>query len=151
MKKLEKGFTLIELMIVVAIIAILAAVAAPKFGDQLKKAKDGKAIQIVGNWRSALTMQYADDTTYATTFSGLTKYVDTKTADKTFAEVGRTNKFSTGTNAATNNAYVEAGTSDLGTAKNSVLFSITGTAVDASIVFSSTNGNDAKGTSWSAY
>ncbi len=79
MKKLQKGFTLIELMIVVAIIAILAAVAAPKFGDQLKKARDAKGIQIVGTRRSAFTMGYADTHYYATKFSGTVKYVDSKT------------------------------------------------------------------------
>jgi prepilin-type N-terminal cleavage/methylation domain-containing protein len=54
------GFTLIELMIVVAIIGILAAVAIPKFSDMITKTKQGRTKGELGALRSAITLYYGN-------------------------------------------------------------------------------------------
>ncbi len=59
MKK-SKGFTLIELMIVVAIIGILAAVAIPKFADLVTKSKEASVKGGLGAVRSAVSIYYGD-------------------------------------------------------------------------------------------
>ena len=54
----EPGFTLIELMIVVAIIGLLSAIAIPKFGDMLIRSKESSAKGALGSLRSAIDIYY---------------------------------------------------------------------------------------------
>ncbi|TAA42374.1 pilin [Pseudoxanthomonas winnipegensis] len=58
MKKNMQGFTLIELMIVVAIIAILAAIALPAYSDYTKKAKVSEVVLAASAGRTAVA-EYA--------------------------------------------------------------------------------------------
>ena len=60
MVKNKKGFTLIELMIVVAIIGILAAIAIPKFAELIRKSSEGASKGNLGAVRSALSIYYGD-------------------------------------------------------------------------------------------
>ena len=55
---LQKGFTLIELMIVVAIIGILAAVALPAYQDYTKRAKLSEVILAASGCRTSITEVY---------------------------------------------------------------------------------------------
>ena len=58
MKQLQKGFTLIELMIVVAIIGILAAVALPAYQDYTVRAKMSEVILAMSACRTSITEVY---------------------------------------------------------------------------------------------
>ena len=65
-----KGFTLIELMVVIAIIGTLAAIAIPKFAELMRKAKEGSTKGNLGVLRSCLRIYYAsNDGTFPGTLS----------------------------------------------------------------------------------
>lgn len=60
MKPLQKGFTLIELMIVVAIIGILAAIAIPAYQDYTARAQMSEAVELMAGGKTPLAEWYAD-------------------------------------------------------------------------------------------
>jgi len=66
MKRVQQGFTLIELMIVVAIIGILAAVALPQYRDYTAKSKVGSAIASIDGIKKGVSMCYQETGSFAT-------------------------------------------------------------------------------------
>ncbi len=60
MKKLQQGFTLIELMIVVAIIGILAAIAVPAYQDYTIRSRVSEAASLSGAVRTAMDVAFSE-------------------------------------------------------------------------------------------
>jgi len=81
-QSVQKGFTLIELMIVVAIIGILAALAIPAYTDYTIKSRVSEGASLVGSWKTAMEVYWSENGTLAGPTSALLTY---KNLDQTAA------------------------------------------------------------------
>jgi prepilin-type N-terminal cleavage/methylation domain-containing protein len=59
--KAESGFTLTELMVVVAIVAILSAVAIPMYTDNVRKTRVQEAVDTIGAIKDEITSSFSED------------------------------------------------------------------------------------------
>ena len=113
--KRSKGFTLVELMIVVIIIGILSAIAFPQFLAQIEKARKGEAITTMSSVRKAEQAYYAVNGSYATSFPITADIDDDGTDDVVMAEPSSPNFTYSITAATSETAYIQAArTSDTG-------------------------------------
>ena len=60
----QRGFTLIELMIVVTVLGILAMIAYPSYSDYIKRGKIAEAASQLGQWRTKMEQYFLDNRTY---------------------------------------------------------------------------------------
>jgi len=66
MKTLQKGFTLIELMIVIAIIGILAAIAIPAYQNYTIRSQVTEGLSLAAGWKTAISEYYAQNGAFPT-------------------------------------------------------------------------------------
>jgi len=87
-KKLHKGFTLIELMIVVAIIGILASIAIPAYTDYTIRAKVSELLIQASGFKTTISEKAMNDGTFSSAGVGLTVATGGKVAGGSVTTAG---------------------------------------------------------------
>jgi type IV pilus assembly protein PilA len=130
MKKVQQGFTLIELMIVVAIIGILAAIAIPQYQDYTVRAKIAAALTSLNSFKTAVGVCVQEQGGVATGCDLNTNNIPNTFATKEIASV-----------AVSNGAITPTLATGIGTGVDGLTFTLTPTVNAGAIVWNTTTNN----------
>jgi len=131
MKQAQKGFTLIELMIVVAIIGILAAVAIPAYTNYTKKAKFSEVLSLTKPYQTAIALCQADLATFVGCNAGTNGIAAAPAATANLASLTVLDGVVTATGTAATGAYTSVLTPTQNAAGSAIIWTQNGTCLAA--------------------